>query len=301
PQMVRQLADRFPSLGDQYPLFAEFHDLNNASIAKFLGVAEKVDRIRDVMLRGNALGIVQAEIGLWQILARQGQIPRERLNASWQEMLTPFSSVRSSVELYDAARASFANLERTATGKAGHSQDEVIALLAAPAQDTPEGQQVQQELAHRMRSVLQDQRLVSLDTLFGLGDGLTQLVQGQPVSENLLPLAQELREFEFPRPLFTSGERVEYVPGLVENTHTGLQTRIDLTKTIKKPGSRKELIEARGVLAALVRDTLVGLNYAYYEPPAAQMLHHNPLFVRSHDFSGVTWNSPVEAWKTSHL
>jgi hypothetical protein len=32
----------------------------------------------------------------------------------------------------------------------------------------------------------------------------------------------------------------------------------------------------------------VGLNYAYYEPPGAQILHHNPLFVRSHDFSGDT-------------
>jgi hypothetical protein len=35
-----------------------------------------------------------------------------------------------------------------------------------------------------------------------------------------------------------------------------------------------------------LRDTLVGLNYAYYEPPGAQMMHSNPLFVRSHDFSG---------------
>jgi hypothetical protein len=44
----------------------------------------------------------------------------------------------------------------------------------------------------------------------------------------------------------------------------------------------------------------VGLNYAYYEPPGAQILHINPLFVRSHDFSGVSmigserlWQAPV--------
>jgi hypothetical protein len=42
------------------------------------------------------------------------------------------------------------------------------------------------------------------------------------------------------------------------------------------------------------------LNYPYYEPPGAQVLHNNPLFVRSHDFSGITvlssepffWHSP---------
>jgi hypothetical protein len=38
----------------------------------------------------------------------------------------------------------------------------------------------------------------------------------------------------------------------------------------------------------LLRDALVGLNYAYYEPPNAQILHINPLFVRSHDFLGIT-------------
>jgi hypothetical protein len=40
------------------------------------------------------------------------------------------------------------------------------------------------------------------------------------------------------------------------------------------------------LLTPFLRDTLVGLNYAYYEPPGAQMIHNNPLFVRSHDFSG---------------
>src|SRR6201988_2378966 len=50
--------------------------------------------------------------------------------------------------------------------------------------------------------------------------------------------------------------------------------------------SRAQIEEARGQLASFLRDTLVGLNYAYYEPPGAQALHNNPLFVRSHDFAG---------------
>ena len=58
---------------------------------------------------------------------------------------------------------------RATAGRPMLSQDEIIALLAGPSQTSPEGQQVRQELANRMRLVLDDQRLVSLDTLLALG------------------------------------------------------------------------------------------------------------------------------------
>jgi hypothetical protein len=74
-----------------------------------------------------------------------------------------------------------------------------------------------------------------------------------------------------------------------------------LTKLIKTPGSREQLIEARGQLCPFLRDTLVGLNYAYYEPPGAQMLHNNPLFVRSHDFAGDTVSGVEQVWQASQL
>ena len=64
--------------------------------------------------------------------------------------------------------------------------------------------------------------------------------------------------------------------------------RTDLTKVIKAPGIPAQLEAAQARLAPFLRDTLVGLNYAYYEPPGAQILHSNPLFVRSHDFSAAS-------------
>ena len=39
---------------------------------------------------------------------------------------------------------------------------------------------MRQEMAAKMRAVLDDQRLVSLDTLFSLGDGLNKMVGGAP-------------------------------------------------------------------------------------------------------------------------
>jgi hypothetical protein len=43
------------------------------------------------------------------------------------------------------------------------------------------------------------------------------------------------------------------------------------------------------------------LNYAYYEPPGAQLLHNNPLFVRSHDFSGETIMGVTQLWQAPEL
>ena len=65
--------------------------------------------------------------------------------------------------------------------------------------------------------------------------------------------------------------------------------------------SPKQREEARGQLATFMRDTVVGINYAYYEPPGSQVLHHNPLFVRSHDFSGDTVSGVEHLWQSPQL
>ncbi len=104
-----------------------------------------------------------------------------------------------------------------------------------------------------------------------------------------------------PRPFFTTTERSEWAAGLYNTSHATLQMRTDLAKIIKNPGSPAELGAARGELAPLLRDTLVGLNYAYYEPPAAQALHNNPLLVRSHDFSGEMTPGSQQAWQVPRV
>jgi hypothetical protein len=43
------------------------------------------------------------------------------------------------------------------------------------------------------------------------------------------------------------------------------------------------------------------LNYAYYEPPGAQILRHNPLFVRSHDFAAETVSGYDRVWQAAEM
>lgn len=301
PQTVRLLADKFSRFGDQYPIFSEFHELDDQSIARFLAVGETLDRIPDRTARANGIGTLQANIGLWEILARQGQIPSAGLNDSWQRLLNAFSHAVTPAQIFDAGRASLAALVHDATGSNDLSENGLIALLAGPEQSTADGRQVRQLLANRMRVVMESQRLASLDTLFSLANGLTQLSEGKTTAEALVPLANELREFEMPRPMFTNRERTAWAGGLYDNRQTELKTGRSLVQIIQSPRSPQEAAEGRGQLAPFLRDTLVGLNYAYYEPPGAQMLHNNPLFVRYHDFAGLTVVSSDQAWHTPLL
>ncbi len=124
------LAQKFPRYGNQYLIFSEFGGLNDASITRFLGVVDALDHTSNVTLRANALGIFQSNVGLWQILARQGQIAPQDLNDSWQKLINPFAGgITSQAQLFDAAQASIQDLWRAAAGTPNLSQGEVIALL----------------------------------------------------------------------------------------------------------------------------------------------------------------------------
>jgi len=303
PATVRLLAHKFQEFSDQYRIFSEFPELNDESIALFLDVAQGLNKV-PMAVRGNAFGTFQASVGIWQILARQGQIlnTQLQLNDSWQQTIKPYAAIRSAAQLYDAGRTSLGELSRFSTGKARASQDEIIDLLAGPRQSTPEGKQIHRELAGRVRSVLDDQRLVSLDTLLALGDALAEKARGKQPAEWMIRLAAQTREFEMPRPIFTSGERSEWAAGIYNNHHTDVQMQSDIAKVLSSPtASLVQISEARGQLASFLRDTLVGLNYAYYEPPGAQALHNNPLFVRSHDFAGETVSGMKTLWQAPEL
>lgn len=300
PETVHLLADNFKKFGDQYSTFSEF-SLGKSSISYFIKVAGDIDDIHGHNLRSDAIGIFQANVGLWKILARQGEIPESRWDKSWQGVIKPFSSIQSDAQLYEAARVSIRQLLEAGAGRPILSQSQIIDLLAGPEQLSPEGKQVRMDMANKIRLMMASQRLVSLDTLFELGDGLELMSKGKSPSRNLIPLAAELRQFQLPKPLFTRGERAEWSMGLYENRHLQTEMQTNLAKVIKAKPSAARLAAAGGELVPFLRDTLVGLNYAYYEPPGAQMIYHNSLFVRSHDFSGKSSMEENRSWKTPDL
>jgi len=299
-QTVSLLAGKFADYGDQYLIFTEFPELTDTSITQFLNTAEAISKISEHSLRGNAMGVFQANVGIWQILARQGEIERGQLNPSWQEVIRPYGRFGNSAQLLTAGRRSLEQVFRATNGKIGGSQEELIDLLAGARQTTAEGQRMHREIAGNIRSVLQDQRLVSLDTLVALDDGLREPATAGN-KDTLLALAGELRDFEMPQPIFTNSERTRWAAGIYNNSHTDAQMHTDIAKVINSPSTPEQREKARGRLATFFRDTLVGMNYAYYEPPNSQVLHNNPLFVRSHDFAGESVIGSLHLWQSAEL
>ena len=295
------VARRYGQFSRWFPTFAEFPALDDSAVTKFVEAADKIDGISNATLRANALGAFQADVGLWQILARQHQIPEGQLNSSWLGVVQPFVGITSSAQLFEAARSGLQSTLRAAANDANLSQDQIVDLLAGPVRQDHDGQRVHQEIANRIRAVLEDQRLASLDSLFGLYDGLEQAAHGSVAGSTLLPLAESLREFEMPRPIFSGNERSSWAPVIYSSRHAELQVRTDLTRVLKAPASPAQFEAARAQLTPFLRDTLVGLNYAYYEPPGAEVLHNNPLFVRSHDFSSVSVQGVTEIWGSPRL
>lgn len=301
PATVRLLAHKFEEFSDQYRMFAEFPELDDQSITLFLQTAQGLHNVAPAD-RGNAMGIFQANVGIWQILARQGEIPASQLNESWQQIIKPFAGVRAAPQVYDAGRASLSELFRFSSGTSKISQDKVIDLLAGPTQSSAAGKEMHHESAVRIRSVLDDQRLVSLDTLMIIGDALKDKARGKRPEDYVILLAAQTKEFEMPRPIFTNSEHEEWAAGVYNSHHTDVQMKTDLPKVLKSTTlSPHQIEEARGQLASFLRDTLVGLNYAYYEPPGAEALHNNPLLVRSHDFAGDTVSGIKALWQSPEL
>jgi hypothetical protein len=302
PATVRVLAEKYSRYRDQYMTFTEFNALDDNSINQFMNTADAIDAISNDGVRANTLGLFQANLGLWQIFARQGQIPAAQWNSSWQAVLQKYAAIKSTAQLYDASRAALGEIWKAIGATSPITQDAMLDRMAGPPQSDPEAAQVRGQMADRMRAVLDGQRLVSLTTLSELGDGLTEMSQGKAISDSVIRMAGALREFEMPLPMFTNRERSEWASGLQNNPHTSLQTKTDLTKVINSAkNSPSDLTDARGILTPFLRDTLVGLNYAYYEPPGAQMIRNNPLFVRSHNFSGQMTMKGDEVWQTPRV
>ena len=301
PSTLLLMANNYREYSRWYSIFSEFPELSDASILRFIRTADSINRIGNQDLRGDALGILQANLSLWQILARQSEVPKAQIDSSWQQVMAPFENIGTEVQLLDAGQRSVSSLMLVATGNAQPSQDELIELLAGPPQKSARAIRVRTEMADRMRLVMDDQRLTSLDTLLELSNGLNAMAHGAPRSDRLVSLAGSLREFELPRPIFTESERYEWAPDMVRQRHAQLQVHTDLVKIIQQPPPPAKLDAARGQLVPFLRDTLVGLVYAYYEPPGSQVLHINPMFVRSHDFAGVTIIGEEHLWQTASL
>jgi hypothetical protein len=235
---------------------------------------------------------------MWQILGRQQTIADGNADAAFASIAASFADVHSAHEAFDAGHRGFQSLLDAASKPADSAagpQERMAALLAGAAR--VEDAETRQEMEEEMLRILDAQRLVSLDTLFQLSD---LLESGQrpdkAATVQLAKLAGRVAEVPLPRAPLTLVERNAMSFGFWAGKHLDAERKLNLRLAIEKaagdPARLKDLPE---LLAPLLRDSLLGLSYAYYAPPGAQVLYTNPVFVRSHDFIGG--EGQINLWK----
>ncbi|MGB7763024.1 MAG: hypothetical protein WBL61_24535 [Bryobacteraceae bacterium] len=295
---VERLAHSWHTYGSQFAVFSESPQLSDQSIDQFLDTAEALTRLREPALRADAGGMFQALISLWQILVRQQTIADRDADAAFAAIAARFAGVHSARDAFEAGHRGFEALLGAAAKPADSTagpQERMAALLAGAAES--DDLDTRQELEEEMLRILDAQHLIPLDTLFQLSD---LLESGQrpdkAASAQLAKLAGRIAELPLPRAPLTLSERSAMGFGFWSGKHLDGERKLNLRLAIEKaagdPAHLKELTE---LLAPLLRDSLLGLSYAYYAPPGAQVLFTNPVFVRSHDFIGG--ESQALLWK----
>jgi hypothetical protein len=297
---VDRLARDYRHYGSQLTIFSETPALTDKSILQYLDTAQAVTQMKDQTLRADAAGILQALVSLWQVFCRQQLLPAAEADATFAVILDPFSKLHNSRDLFDAARSGV-NLLLQATHSPAKSapQDRLVDLLAGAA--APQDSDAHTLLVQDMMRILEAQRLVSLNVLFELADHLESLARGEKLNTALFGrLATRISEIQLPRAGLSAAEKNGFSVGYWSDRHVEAQRKLNLRAVVEKAGTDAEkLRDARGLLTPFVRDTLVGLNYAHYAPPGAQILTTNPLFVRNHDFVGI--QGTVYAWRDTEV
>jgi len=295
---VEILVRNYKEFGSQYPLFAETPAISDATILAYMDAARGITQIRDVGLRADAAGTMQALAGFWQIFVRQRSIQTADVDAALGSVLQGFAKIQNQRDIFDAGRKGVARLLEAAGAPAsGSAQDHMMDLLAG-TKATSEGtlSDAHTQMIQEMTRVFEAQRLVSLDTIFTLADRLEAAAAGQKLDNATVNrLAARITEIQLPRTALTTRDRTEASTGYWTDRHIDGERKLNLRSAIDKAGADpQKLRDIRASLTPVLRDTLVGFNYVHYAPPGAQVLFTNPAFVRSHDFFGnsshpATW------------
>ncbi len=287
PEAVERLIRAYPKYGEQFTLYNDSPDISESTIAAHIDTMERLDRIGNALRRADVTGVLQAHLAIWQVLRRNGAIPDEKADASLLTVLSAANDARDQQGVFEAGRKGvFVLLEAAGRDPVDGPQDQLVDLLVGSAGPGEENER--QEIVNRINQLLTLQRLVPLETLFDLADHLERVSRGEAFNVAMANrLSESISDIRLPRSLLSVEESNAMARGHWVDRHIQQQRRLNLRRAVDRAqGSPNRLLEIRGELAPILRDSLVGIVYALYSPLGAELIRANPLFVRSHDFLG---------------
>jgi hypothetical protein len=304
PATVDRLARDYHEFGSQYTILSESRGLTDKTVVQFLDTVEAVNKIHEAAFRSDATGSFQAVVSLWQILVRQKSLDDNQADATLSGIAGSFAALHNNRELFDAGRDGAKRLLAAAAGEwKGTAQERMVSLLSGGSAAAGESadSDARQEASQEIQRILESQRMISLDTLFGIADNLEAMPKGEKLNIALVNrLAATIGEIPAQRASLTGPEQNAMGFGYWTDKHIENERKLNLRAAIEKAGADAEKVkDIRGLLTPLLRDTLLGFSYAYYAPPGAQILYTNPVFVRGHDFIGSAGN--YNTWRATEV
>ncbi len=297
---VERLTREYRLFGAQFAIFNDGPTVSDKTILDFFDTAQAINKIKDNRLKSDTAGTLQALLGFWQILNRHGVIPPAKSDQALSELLARFSQVKDHDGVFEAGRGGV-RLLMAASGVENPNDvhAKMLELLAGTV--NPPDSESHAQVVQEMSRVLESQRVINLKALFDVVDHIENLPKGEKLNTALINrLTTRMNEIQLPRASLTGPEKNALSFGYWTEKHIDEQRKLNLRGQIERAANDPEKLKRlRGLLAPVLRDTLVAMNYAHYAPPGAQILYTNPLFVRSHDFLGVQGSS--QTWRSTEI
>ena len=287
PEAVKRLIQAYPVHGEQFALYNDSPDIPESTIAAHLDTMASLDRISNALRRADATGVLQAHLAIWQALRRNGSIPHENADSSMQAILSASNGTVDQQAVFEAGRAGVVALLEAAGRDPGEAPQQALLDLLV-GEPGPGEEKARQEIMDGLNQLLTLQRLVPLETLFDLADHLERVSRGEAFNVAMANrLSESISDIRLPRSLLSVEESNAMARGHWVERHIQRQRTLNLRRAVDRAqGNPRRLLAIRGELAPMLRDSLVGIIYALYSPPGAELIRANPLFVRSHDFLG---------------
>lgn len=295
---VERLILDYPKFGPQFSYLSEAPSLSDQTVIAFLDSMTEIDKIDNYGRRSDIVGSQQALVSLWQILVRQGNISPQEADKALYDISVSFRDVRRNDDaLFQATRTGVQRLLTAANVQAGAEPHVALVRLLAGRPGPDESSQ-HEALVERFNSLFSQQRLVSIKTLFDLADHLERVSRGESFNVAMANrLAETISDVRLPQSELSTPEANAIGLDNWVDRHIRDQRDLNLQRLVDRAaGDLGQMLEIRGTIAPILRDSLVGLVYVYYSPPGAELIRSNPLFVRSHDFAGsegrYSWDLP---------
>ncbi len=283
---VGRMIRSYPEHGEQFALYNDSPDLSEDSIVAHLDAMAALGKIGNFPRRANSIGMLQAQLSIWQVLRRNGSIPDSAADSSMRALLLLSQATSDQQDVFELGRDGVLALLEASGGDPETPQESLLGLLVGEA--GPGEEEARQEVLANVNQLLALQRLVPLKTLFDLADHLERVSRGEAFNVAMANrLSANISDIRLPRSLLSVEEANAMAQGRTVERHIERQRSLNLRRAVDRAqGNPNRLLAIRGELAPILRDSLVGIVYAIYSPPGAELIRANPLFVRSHDFLG---------------